>query len=405
MGHVVHAYKATRMREPAQVSLSKQREDESGSGSGRTASGTTRTVSPPKRARPADTESDTGKQKYSKGMSVFNTPFLAGILDQKRKEFLAASLTLNSWRRHFSALKQFEQFLGKTLDENHVMDRTCLENFAVFCLQKKLKVDTIKAYIGGLKLWCELKGKETDSFDSKILKRILDGGKNLELYDIPKNPARKVFTLPLLKLMGHEIALSDWGKLDKQVIWAAIVVAFYGSTRLGEILCEKPDSFSAQESLLWNDVKFREDGSVIIRLKITKSKTPQGEYVDFFRLPNAKPCPVKCLEKLKSLRPDLNEFSPVFRCSDGSYLTSKKLTEIIRKFLTPHLGSIAAEYSGHSLRAAIPSAIAEYPDLATTEDILSWGRWSSMAYSRYTRLKANKKKSIFSRIVEVINKQ
>jgi hypothetical protein len=70
--------------------------------------------------------------------------------------------------------------------------------------------------------------------------------------------------------------------------------------------------------------------------------------------------------------------------------------------LEKHIGNKALEYSGHSLRAAIPSAIAENSELASKQDIMHWGRWSSDTYYRYTRLKKNQKLSIYKKIISVL---
>ena len=43
-------------------------------------------------------------------------------------------------------------------------------------------------------------------------------------------------TLELLKILGHEIAKTDWPENSKQVLWCACTTAFFGSFRLGEIL-------------------------------------------------------------------------------------------------------------------------------------------------------------------------
>ncbi len=59
------------------------------------------------------------------------------------------------------------------------------------------------------------------------------------------------------------------------------------------------------------------------------------------------------------------------------------------------MGDSAKEYSGHSFRAAIASALAENTTLASDTDIKKWGRWSSEAYMIYTRLKLEQKRAIF----------
>jgi hypothetical protein len=38
----------------------------------------------------------------------------------------------------------------------------------------------------------------------------------------------------------------------------------------------------------------------------------------------------------------------------------------------------------------------------TSDDVKGWGRWSSDAYQRYTRLKVDQKRSIFEKIITAL---
>ncbi len=67
------------------------------------------------------------------------------------------------------------------------------------------------------------------------------------------------------------------------------------------------------------------------------------------------------------------------------------------------MGDQAALIQGHSFRAAIPSAMANNPDMASVEDLKSWGRWSSDSFRLYTRLKLKKKRLIFNKITSILN--
>jgi hypothetical protein len=71
--------------------------------------------------------------------------------------------------------------------------------------------------------------------------------------------------------------------------------------------------------------------------------------------------------------------------------------------LRPHLGHQASSIQGHSFRAAIPSAMANNPDLAGENDIKTWGRWNSDSFKLYTRLQYNQKKVIFNKITSALN--
>ena len=58
----------------------------------------------------------------------------------------------------------------------------------------------------------------------------------MEIYKSSKSRLRLVMTLDTLKILGHEIAKTNWDTMNKQVVWAASCLAFFGSCRIGEIL-------------------------------------------------------------------------------------------------------------------------------------------------------------------------
>ena len=47
---------------------------------------------------------------------------------------------------------------------------------------------------------------------------------------------RKVLTLPLIKLLGHEIAKTNWSENSKRILWTCTCVSFSGSFRIGVLL-------------------------------------------------------------------------------------------------------------------------------------------------------------------------
>jgi hypothetical protein len=202
---------------------------------------------------------------------------------------------------------------------------------------------------------------------------MLKGAENLSFYKNITSESRKVMTLPLLKLLGHEISRTSWSEDSKQVFWTACVTAFFGSFRFGELLSPSEWGFNKDETLLWSDVAFS-DNSVLNHVKIGKTRASQGEYIDLFPFTRHNCCPVKCLLRLKSLsegrssEPSIRE-KPVFAFSSGKLLTSRKLNEILEFLLRPHLGDQAALIQGHSFRAAIPSFPLPWPTTPT------WPAW------------------------------
>jgi hypothetical protein len=173
---------------------------------------------------------------------------------------------------------------------------------------------------------------------------------------------------------------------------------FFCSFRLGELLPKTENSFNKFECLLWSDVRFFEDESVQIHVKISKTRNPNGEMVSLFKFPNENCCPIealKCLLKMSNC--DSSSEIPVFSFGNGKFLTIDKMNGFIVKFLEPFIGADAKLYSCKSFRAALPSALATFPHIGNDVSIKRWGRWNSDAFERYTRLSYAAKKELLAK--------
>jgi len=238
-----------------------------------------------------------------------------------------------------------------------------------------------------------MKDLPTKGFDSFLVKTSLKGIENLGLIPRVKGPLRKAMSLPLLKILGHAVAKTNWEPQSKQVIWSAMCVGFFGSFRMGELLCKSELSFSSSETLVWADVRFLQDGSVQIHNKLSKNRTQGGEVIDLFPFQGSC-CPVASLLALKNSLP-YEPFKPVFRFRSGKFLTQRSLNQIMRECLVPIIGSEGNNFSGHSFRAGLPSALAACQSLASENAIKKWGRWKSNSFEKYTRLNHKAKKEVF----------
>ena len=316
---------------------------------------------------------------------------------------LEACYAKSSWAKHcaaYNCFKKFEKLTGQCASWPLNVDVIC-EFVSWALLEYKLKPDTVKSYLHSIKIIHLLNNMEYLG-NNFVVNSLLRGAENLSFYESVKGSNRKVMTLPLLKIIGHQIAISDWCTSSKLVVWTACVVAFFGSFRFGEILPNYSHDFCAEETLLWSDVKFRNDKSILVHVKIDKCLNKHGSYVDIFEFKNNKCCPVDCLVSLKKIA--FNPSKPVFQFPNGKNLCAQELNQILTKLLTPIIGNAANDISGHSFRAGIPSAMANCPEILNKYDIQSWGRWSSDSYLSYTRLKLGQKKQIFEKIVRVLDK-
>ena len=322
------------------------------------------------------------------------------------KKLLYASYSDSTWSKNCCALKCLKDFgIRKNVDVTLPLSNETVHIFLEWCkTDKNLKPSTIKSYLHSIVIAHKMNNLDHSPCISFISRQLIRGMENLEFYSKSKSKTRKVMTLPLLKLAGSEIAKSNWSQNSKQVFWTILTTAFFGSFRLGEILSNNEFSYNPFETLLWEDVLFREDDSILIRIKIPKNRKKEGEFVDIFNFSNHKCCPVAALKKLKK-NSTKNEKLPVFMFNSGKLATPAMVNKFLPELLEKYLGSAAWEYKGHSLRPAIASALANDPEVSKDSEIKKWGRWNSASYLLYCRLKLNQKKCIFDRISVVLNKQ
>jgi hypothetical protein len=285
------------------------------------------------------------------------------------------------------------------------LSEQAIASFIQFAIKEKnLKHATVKSYISSFALYQNLRNMDPKNCFSFQTKTLLKGAKNLEFYKENRKPSRKAMTYPLLKVLCHQVATTDWPKFNKQVFWTALTVAFFGAFRFGELLSSQRYSFNKFETLMWEDIKFT-NSSAILTIKVPKSKNLKGEFVDIFEIPDERFCPVKALKALKQSVKNFSEKTPVFTFENGQFLTSEVVNTTLHALLTPILGDDAGQYSGHSFRAGLPSALASCPDLAADEQIKTVGRWSSDAFRLYTRLKYQQKRQLFEKILVALNRQ
>jgi len=277
-------------------------------------------------------------------------------------------------------------------------------NWATFI--RKIKPSSIISYISHLKLIHKLRKIDDSACDSFLCRTLIKGAENLQFYSIKKKHVKKTMTLPLLRLLGHSIANSNWSVHSQSTVWACYTVAFFGSYRLGELLPKNENGFNPHETLLWSDIKFIDADSIQIHSKITKNRNPGGEYVSLFAFPYNGCCPVAALRHLAKIsNADDNKNTPVFKFSNGVNLTKNTLNKLIVSHLHPHIGNECFFYSCKSFRAALPSALASDPHSEYDRSIKQWGRWNSDAFERYLKLSHNARRKLFKKFSRVLRRR
>jgi len=282
-----------------------------------------------------------------------------------------------------------------------------MRNFVAWSLlTKKLAPQTVRDYLSSIGTLHKLHSFDLRTSGDLKIDLLLRGAENMQFYNKITEKTRLVVTLPILRILGHEIAKSDWEKENKLTFWAACVVAFFGSFRMGEILSKSESSFNSSENLLWEDVTMSEN-HILFHIKIAKTRCKKGEYIDIFPFPFMNCCPVAAMKCMKSslAGSSCDPKEPVFKFKSGKLLTVENFSTTIKSLLFPHIGEKANWFAAHSFRAGIPSTLAADPEAASEEEIKKWGRWSSASYQSYTRLKLDQKRSIYDKITKVLSQE
>jgi hypothetical protein len=165
--------------------------------------------------------------------SVNNTAICRRIIGNAYKgaemDLIAASLAKSTWATHSSALNCFEKFmLNKKRDVSWPISLNDPCQFVTWALNEgKLKPSTIKTYLASLNTVHKLKNIPS-MCNEYIVLALVKGAENLALYNPSSEGSRKVMTLPLLKVLGHQIANSNWSPDSKATVWTACVVSDFG---------------------------------------------------------------------------------------------------------------------------------------------------------------------------------
>jgi len=266
--------------------------------------------------------------KYNKVHIPKHDHFIPENLEKNTAELLRASHSLASWNKNATAIKCFEKFDSQS-PNMHVWpltEKSICEFVTWAVVVCKLRAATVKSYLAAISLAHKFKGLDSSPCNGFLAKNLLKGAENLEFYLNISRESRKAMSLPILKILGHQLAKSDLSEMDRLVIWAAAVVAFFGSLRLGEILAKNENVFNHSDILMWDDVKIKND-AILLHIKIPKNRIAKGEFVDIFEFDKHNCCPLKTMKMLYLTRgKNLKKNSPVFCFKSGKMLTPAFLT-------------------------------------------------------------------------------
>jgi len=330
------------------------------------------------------------------------------LAEEALRGYINSYIAKSTWQKYSSGWNAFCAF--EIYYENSFswpLTKSVWRLFVIWCLSvRKLQPASAKSYIAAIKFVHLI--KDVPCFDvlkDPMIKMVLKGAANLNFSSPPRPSTRRVIQLPLLLVIGDRIRRTSWSPLTKQVVWTACTTAFFSSARLGEILASSTYQHDPTSNLMWSDIRFPTEDSILIRLKCAKSGEIQGEFLDLFPFLGFNCCPVASLHALMRMQQEAGTFSkdlPVFRFASGKNLTACQFNSILSSLLSDLCAPGQDTITCHSFRAGIPSTLALFPDLANCDDIKGWGRWHSECYNRYTRLRHDQKRAIFGKIAAAL---
>lgn len=340
------------------------------------------------------------KAKYNTYPTNFKKKILTSQQDSGPAKLIMAAYSSSTWKTLEAAYNNWANCM-KTNNSIIDLDQEKLSKFIWWCYSEKgLKHSTISTYVASLGTIQKIQ-KQNDIFtNSYTTKTILKGVRNIEAAEMSTKNERLVFTFPLLKILGHCIMKQDWATDSKRIFWAASTMLFFGSFRIGELLSNNEQSYDPLTTLLWEDIQ-QVGEALRIHVRFPKVFASGGVFVDIFPLKDVTICPVQCLKSLR--KSGVKDNDPVFKFGSGKLLTPAQFNKSLKDVLSLVLKPDENKYTSHSFRAAIPSALAENPMLASREELMLWGRWDSSAYMRYTRLKYEQRKQTFYSICSIFN--
>ena len=308
-----------------------------------------------------------------------------------RKLFNAsiASSTARTYSTTASHLTRLERTLGRSLtwplspqDYNLVV---------TYLADRGVKSSTVKQYLAGARRIALSKGVENPSPQSDLAKTLLKGYENLKRDPISAvaSATHRPVTIPFLRLLGHATSKHWEGDTgDKLCFWTVCLISFWGSLRIGEVLCEKPQNFAPASDLLGSDVICMSPTSIALWLRDPKVPKEFGDVVEIWSTPQF---------------PDINPFTsfsafwkqrnklfkptqPLFMRVDGKNFTHRSFGNTLQALLSHYSLQLelgANRWTGHSFRSGLPTLLqsAGFKD----EEIKAWGRWASASFQLYTR--------------------
>ena len=260
-------------------------------------------------------------------------------------------------------------------------------------LARTKSASTVTTYLAAVRFHHLAKGFDAANIHSPQISLVLRGIRRR----CQRRRTRSGISFSLLNnILSHLKHVYPANKHDRKMLLAAIALAFYGLFRASEIAAPTTRSSTPTRTLALQDINFRPDHSMVITIKASKTDQSHLGSKILIGCSGSRFCPVQLMEDYCAACHHLQPHDPLFHYSNRSYLTSSRITEVLRECIRA-VGKDPSSYSSHSLRiggATAAAAAGVKPSL-----IQEMGRWRSRCFTRYTRVPNSRLQQVASQIV------
>ena len=268
----------------------------------------------------------------------------SSALIEKAVESFSASVTFDTQSSYATAARHYieaENSLGKKF--SIPPSESDLLFLTTYLLSKKLTVPTIRSYWAGIRFYLFSLGISTPPKIPPLAEQLLLGAykQARDPVELASQRTRRAITVEMLKLLQHSIATENkWSDFEKNMRWAVMLNAWWGSFRIGELLPKNRHSYSPSSTLLASDVTFHEESAAFWLRSPKIEKEATGDIVEVWSIPSRKDIdPISVLRAYSERRAKSfgqSNALPLFLHEDGSIYSklefNNDLTMLLGKF-------------------------------------------------------------------------
>lgn len=312
--------------------------------------------------------------------------------DNLQQQFLRGSWADGTLRHYNSAIVKFKRFAklhGIPDDQLLPAPPLLIKRFVAWASIKEeewakhdesVKSSTIKTYISGIKAWHVFHNEDYPYQTKTAVKLLIKAAEMIEACFKEKDKKRP----PVLLQDLVDLQKKTEGELSRsRVAYVAALCAFWGTSRLGELVSDDPK----RSIPTWGDLVWAQDGS-FVRIAIHEAKTAAPGKIQWIHLQrqNSTLDPVRALYDLRNTRQS-KPSDPLFRWEDkGRFVVLTKQAAInwfVSVWRTSKKVKRGVDLSGHSFR--IGGASLRWNLGAARKELMQTGRWKSDTYRVYIR--------------------